>query len=186
MMSSGASTSASASASCGGGGSDDPNNDNPQAGQNRPLPKKESDLFKNVVKFYESKQYKKGLKNADAVLKRFPNHGETLCMKGLIVNAMASALWGGETTGSVSIGGGKEPVVDKKKEAVELVKRGLMMDMRCVLLATLLHHHHGIQANAFIHRCHQYHFLLRLHLSPFPLSSDPSHMVIHKLTNHHL
>lgn len=65
--------------------------DNPQAGQGRPLPKKESDLFKNVVKFYESKQYKKGLKNADTILKRYPNHGETLCMKGLIVNAMANS-----------------------------------------------------------------------------------------------
>lgn len=124
------SASASASASCGGGGPDDQNGSNPQAGQNRPLPKKESDLFKNVVKFYESKQYKKGLKNADAILKRFPNHGETLCMKGLIVNAMASVLWGGEGGGGGGAGGGKEPVVDKKREAVELVKRGLMMDMR--------------------------------------------------------
>jgi hypothetical protein len=66
-------------------------NDNPQSGQGRPLPKKEADLFKNVVKFYESKQYKKGLKNAETILKRFPNHGETLCMKGLIVNALGNA-----------------------------------------------------------------------------------------------
>lgn len=66
-------------------------NDNPQAGQGRPLPKKEADLFKNVVKFYESKQYKKGLKNAETILKRFPNHGETLCMKGLIVNSLGNA-----------------------------------------------------------------------------------------------
>jgi hypothetical protein len=28
-----------------------------------------------VVKAYETKQYKKGLKAADAVLKKFPNHG---------------------------------------------------------------------------------------------------------------
>lgn len=127
--------------------------DNPQAGQGRPLPKKEADLFKNVVKFYELKQYKKGLKNADAVLKRFPNHGETLCMKGLIVNAMASALWGGETgaagagavAGAVAGAEKKEqsgPVVDRKKEAVELVKKGLMMDMRshvCWHVYGLLH-----------------------------------------------
>lgn len=66
-------------------------NDNPQSGQGRPLPKKEADLFKNVVKFYESKQYKKGLKNAETILKRFPNHGETLCMKGLIVNSLGNA-----------------------------------------------------------------------------------------------
>jgi hypothetical protein len=136
IMSNAATASASASSGGVGSGTDDHNNGNPQAGQNRPLPKKESDLFKNVVKFYESKQYKKGLKNADAILKRFPNPGETLCMKGLIVNAMASALWGGEGAGGGGSGGGKqegkEPVADKKKEAVELVKRGLMMDMRYV------------------------------------------------------
>ena len=91
------------------------------------MPKKESDLFKNVVKFYESKQYKKGIKNADTILKRFPNHGETLCMKGLIVNAMANAFFPHHAAaGDGGDGGG----VDKKKEAVELVKKGLMMDMR--------------------------------------------------------
>jgi len=111
-------------------------NDNPQAGQNRPLPKKESDLFKNVVKFYESKQYKKGLKNADTILKRFPNHGETLCMKGLIVNAMANSAAAAQ--GSKK----KEEEGDKKKEAIELVKKGLMMDMRshvCWHVYGLLH-----------------------------------------------
>lgn len=99
--------------------------DNPQAGQGRPLPKKESDLFRNVVKFYESKQYKKGLKNADTILKRYPNHGETLCMKGLIVNAVASSY-----ARESSEGEGGTSAADKKREAVELVKRGLMMDMR--------------------------------------------------------
>jgi hypothetical protein len=29
-------------------------------------------------KFYETKQYKKGLKSADSVLKKFPDHGEFL------------------------------------------------------------------------------------------------------------
>jgi peptide alpha-N-acetyltransferase len=82
-------------------------NDNPQTGQGRFLPKKEADLFKSVVKFYESKQYKKGLKASDAILKKFPNHGETLCMKGLIFNC-----------------------TDKKEEAHALVKKGLMFDMR--------------------------------------------------------
>jgi hypothetical protein len=111
---------------------------NPQAGQGRPLPKKEADIFKNVIKFYESKQYKKGLKNADAILKRYPNHGETLCMKGLIVNAMAVSelsLWGAPPETKKQGDGQQQQqqqqtVSDKKKEAVELVKRGLMMDMR--------------------------------------------------------
>eukprot|EP00566_Odontella_aurita_P002766 CAMPEP_0113530782 /NCGR_PEP_ID=MMETSP0015_2-20120614/3136_1 /TAXON_ID=2838 /ORGANISM="Odontella" /LENGTH=909 /DNA_ID=CAMNT_0000429553 /DNA_START=181 /DNA_END=2910 /DNA_ORIENTATION=+ /assembly_acc=CAM_ASM_000160 len=93
--------------------------DNPQAGQGRPLPKKESDLFKSVVKHYETKQYKKGIKSADAILKKYPNHGETLCMKGLTLNCQG-----------------------KRDEAHELVKKGLMNDMRshvCWHVYGLLH-----------------------------------------------
>lgn len=82
---------------------------NPQAGAGRPLPKKESDIFKNVVKHYEMKQYKKAIKQADAILKRFPNHGETLAMKGLTLNYM-----------------------NKREEAHALVKEGLRNDMRYV------------------------------------------------------
>ena len=85
------------------------NDNNPQAGQGRPLPKKESDLFKNVVKHYEAKQYKKATKLADTILKKFPNHGETLAMKGLILNCLS-----------------------KREEAHSLVKQGLMNDMRYV------------------------------------------------------
>mmetsp|Transcript_30264 Transcript_30264/g.73657 ORF Transcript_30264/g.73657 Transcript_30264/m.73657 type:complete len:909 (+) Transcript_30264:303-3029(+) len=94
-------------------------NSNPQAGQGRPLPKKENDIFKNVVKFYEQKQYKKAVKQADLILKKFPNHGETLAMKGLVLNNMG-----------------------KKDEAVALVKQGLMNDMRshvCWHVYGLLH-----------------------------------------------
>lgn len=83
---------------------------NPQAGQGRPLPKKESDLFKNVVKHYETKQYKKAAKQAETILKKFPNHGETLAMKGLVLNCL-----------------------NKKEEAHALVKQGLMNDMRYVM-----------------------------------------------------
>eukprot|EP00639_Heterosigma_akashiwo_P034552 CAMPEP_0194718854 /NCGR_PEP_ID=MMETSP0296-20130528/10385_1 /TAXON_ID=39354 /ORGANISM="Heterosigma akashiwo, Strain CCMP2393" /LENGTH=236 /DNA_ID=CAMNT_0039620349 /DNA_START=59 /DNA_END=766 /DNA_ORIENTATION=+ len=72
-----------------------------------PLPKKEHDLFKSTVKFYETKNYKKGVKAADAVLKNFPLHGETLAMKGLLLNCM-----------------------DKKEEAHECVKKGLALDVK--------------------------------------------------------
>ena len=78
---------------------------------NRQLPKKEADLFKAVVKFYECKQYKKGIKAADNILKKFPNHGETLCMKGLTLNFMNNKT---------------------KSEAHEYVRKGLMHDMRYV------------------------------------------------------
>lgn len=88
--------------------------ENPQAGKGRPMPKREQELFKSVVKHYETKQYKKGLKAADSILKKFPNHGETLCMKGLILNMTSSKTGGGGAT---------------KKDAVDMVKLGLMKDM---------------------------------------------------------
>jgi N-alpha-acetyltransferase 15/16, NatA auxiliary subunit len=94
----------------GGGGSN--SNDNPQAGQGRPLPKKEADLFKALVKQYESKQYKKAIKAADTILKKYPNHGETLVMKGLTVYYSSP---------------------DRKEEAHNCVKLGLRNDMRYVL-----------------------------------------------------
>lgn len=92
---------------------------NPQAGAGRPLPKKEADLFRSVVKHYEMKQYKKAVKQADTILKKFPNHGETLAMKGLTLNYMS-----------------------KRDEAHELVKEGLKNDMRshvCWHVYGLLH-----------------------------------------------
>jgi tetratricopeptide (TPR) repeat protein len=71
------------------------------------LPPKEANLFKLIVKSYETKQYKKGLKAADAILKKFPEHGETLAMKGLTLNCM-----------------------DRKSEAYDLVRQGLKNDLK--------------------------------------------------------
>ncbi|KAL5072633.1 hypothetical protein RYX36_011617 [Vicia faba] len=71
------------------------------------LPPKEANLFKLIVKSYETKQYKKGIKAADAILKKFPDHGETLSMKGLTLNCM-----------------------DRKSEAYELVRQGLKNDLK--------------------------------------------------------
>ncbi|XP_009778993.1 N-terminal acetyltransferase A complex auxiliary subunit NAA15 [Nicotiana tabacum] len=71
------------------------------------LPPKEANLFKLIVKSYETKQYKKGLKAADTILKKFPDHGETLAMKGLTLNCM-----------------------DRKSEAYELVRLGLKNDLK--------------------------------------------------------
>ena len=78
-----------------------------KAGADTALPAKESTLFKTIVKHYETKQYKKGLKVADSILKKFPDHGETLAMKGLILNCM-----------------------DKKTEAYELVRKGVKQDIK--------------------------------------------------------
>ncbi|KAL6497051.1 N-alpha-acetyltransferase 16, NatA auxiliary subunit [Orobanche gracilis] len=71
------------------------------------LPPKEANLFKLIVKSYETKQYKKGLKAADAILKKFPDHGETISMKGLTLNCM-----------------------ERKSEAYELVRLGLKNDLK--------------------------------------------------------
>ncbi|MCJ1266524.1 hypothetical protein MMC22_006409 [Lobaria immixta] len=48
---------------------------------------KERSLFTQVVKNYENKQYKKGIKAADQILRRAPDHGDTQAMKALIINS---------------------------------------------------------------------------------------------------
>ncbi|CBX92836.1 hypothetical protein IAQ61_005806 [Plenodomus lingam] len=53
----------------------------------QPLPSKEQTLFRSLVKFYEGKQYKKGLKAAEQILRKHPNHGDTQAMKALILNS---------------------------------------------------------------------------------------------------
>ena len=71
------------------------------------LPGKEAGLFRQVVRNYEMKQYKKGIKAADTILKKFPEHGETLAMKGLILNCQ-----------------------ERKEEAFELTRKGLRLHMQ--------------------------------------------------------
>lgn len=70
------------------------------------LPKRESSLFKDVMHLYEKKSYKKGLKTTDQILKKHPSHGETLAMRGLILRYL-----------------------DRKDEAIENIKKGLMNNM---------------------------------------------------------
>jgi len=41
----------------------------------RALPSKEATLFKELLTFYETRQLKKGLKTADLILRKFPEHG---------------------------------------------------------------------------------------------------------------
>jgi peptide alpha-N-acetyltransferase len=73
----------------------------------RPLPKKEAELFRTLVKFCETKQYKKGIKSADTILKKIPNHGETQAMRALCL---------------LNIG--------EKAEAYDYIKRGIRNDIR--------------------------------------------------------
>ncbi|KAL8736156.1 MAG: hypothetical protein Q9166_000311 [cf. Caloplaca sp. 2 TL-2023] len=55
------------------------------------LGSKERSLFTQVVKHYEAKQYKKGLKCANQILGKNPNHGDTQAMKALIINAQGNS-----------------------------------------------------------------------------------------------
>lgn len=86
-----------------------PNNDAPSW---RALPGKEQSVFKHMMWLYEQKHNKKAIKQADIILKKFPEHGETLSMKGLILSNMGS---------------------DRKQEAYDYAKRGLRADItNCV------------------------------------------------------
>ncbi|PWZ01441.1 N-terminal acetyltransferase A, auxiliary subunit [Testicularia cyperi] len=70
------------------------------------LPTKERTLFTRLIQEYETKKYKLGHKTADTILKKFPDHGETLAMKGLLLGS----------TG-------------KLEEGVDLAKKGLRFDL---------------------------------------------------------
>jgi peptide alpha-N-acetyltransferase len=73
------------------------------------LPQKESGLFKKVVRCYECKQYKNGLKFAKQILSnpKYAEHGETLAMKGLILNCLG-----------------------QKEEAFKIAHKGLRNDLQ--------------------------------------------------------
>lgn len=70
------------------------------------LSSKENSLFKELLNLYETRQLKKGVKTADQILKKVPDHGETLCMKGLLLTHM-----------------------DRREEGLELVKKGIRLDL---------------------------------------------------------
>ncbi|KAJ3518603.1 hypothetical protein NM208_g14457 [Fusarium decemcellulare] len=85
----------------------------------QPLASKEASLFRSVIRYYEEKQYKRGLKSAELILKKHPKHGDTTAMKALILNAQG-----------------------KTEEAFALGKEALTMDMKshiCWHVYGLLH-----------------------------------------------
>lgn len=73
------------------------------------LPPREAALYKKLLKHYREKQYKMGLKLANQILTnpKHSEHGETLSMKGLILNSFG-----------------------KKAEALDFARRGLKNDVR--------------------------------------------------------
>ncbi|EGS21299.1 N-terminal acetyltransferase-like protein [Thermochaetoides thermophila DSM 1495] len=73
----------------------------------QPLSTREANLFRTVIRHYEDKQYKRGLKAAEQILKKNPKHGDTMSMKALILNAQG-----------------------KTEEAFALAKEALTIDMK--------------------------------------------------------
>lgn len=73
------------------------------------LPQRENNLFQKLMKCYEQKQFKLGLRHAKSILgnPKCVDHGETLSMKGLILSAM-----------------------NKKEEALELARKGLSKNFK--------------------------------------------------------
>ncbi|KAI1171594.1 tetratricopeptide [Nemania sp. FL0916] len=104
----------------------------------QPLSSKENSLFRQVIRHYEDKQYKRGLKAAEQILKKTPKHGDTMAMKALIINSMG-----------------------KTDEAFALAKEALTQDMKshiCWHVYGLLYRH---QKN-FEEAIKAYKFALRL------------------------
>ena len=53
------------------------------SGRQEPLKSKEMGLYRDLLKLYDDKSYKKAIKVADNILKKYPDHGETLALKGV-------------------------------------------------------------------------------------------------------
>lgn len=73
----------------------------------RPLAPKEAAAFKEMFALYEGQNYRRALKSADQILKKSPDHGETICMKGLLLTH-----------------------VGRRDEGIELVKQGMVLNLQ--------------------------------------------------------
>ncbi|BGO94951.1 hypothetical protein NBRC10512_000630 [Rhodotorula toruloides] len=73
---------------------------------NRYLDQQNAQRFRDVLTRYEAKEYQKGLDEVQLILDQYPEHGESLCMKGMFLCCL-----------------------DRKDEGYELVKRGVKNDM---------------------------------------------------------
>ncbi|GAA5843366.1 hypothetical protein JCM3766R1_002931 [Sporobolomyces carnicolor] len=72
---------------------------------NRALLPAQAQLFRDVLTHYEGKEYKDGLAKTEQILSVKPDHGESLCMKGLFLCCL-----------------------DQKPEGYKLIERGTEMD----------------------------------------------------------
>jgi N-alpha-acetyltransferase 15/16, NatA auxiliary subunit len=88
-------------------------------------------------KSYETKQYKKGLKAADSILKKFPEHGGMLkdmfwfYYYLILLYSLVTSLYVPFHVETLSMKGLTLNCMDRKSEAYELVRRGLKVINYC-------------------------------------------------------
>ncbi|KAK4188409.1 N-terminal acetyltransferase [Podospora australis] len=121
----------------------------------QPLSTREANLFRTVIRNYEDKQYKRGLKSAEQILKKHPKHGDTMSMKALIMNAQG-----------------------KTQEAFALAKEAVSIDMK----SHICWHVYGILYRSeknFEEAIKAYKFALRLEPESPQIQRDLATLQIH-------
>ncbi|KAJ5814977.1 hypothetical protein N7474_006754 [Penicillium riverlandense] len=114
----------------------------------QPLNSKDASLFRQVVRNFEMKQYKKGIKAAEQVLKKNPKHGDTQAMKALIMSHLG-----------------------QPEEAFALAKEALRNDMK----SHITWHVYGLLYRAeknYEEAIKAYRFALRLEPESQPIQRD--------------
>ncbi|GFF23065.1 N-terminal acetyltransferase A complex subunit nat1 [Aspergillus lentulus] len=114
----------------------------------QPLSSKDASSFRQVVRHYENKQYKKGIKLADQILRKTPNHGDTQAMKALIMSNLG-----------------------QQEEAFALAKEALRNDMK----SHICWHVYGLLYRAeknYEEAIKAYRFALRIEPESQPIQRD--------------
>ncbi|RMZ80303.1 hypothetical protein DV738_g2802, partial [Chaetothyriales sp. CBS 135597] len=125
-----------------------------QAQQQQLLSHKDGSLFRQVVRHFENKQYKKGLKAAEQILRKNPNHADTQAMKALIIGNQGHS-----------------------QEAFALAKTALNNNMR----SHVCWHVYGLLYRSeknFEESIKAYKFALRLEPESVPIQRDLAHLQI--------
>ncbi|OTA04236.1 hypothetical protein A9Z42_0048100 [Trichoderma parareesei] len=121
----------------------------------QPLAPKEAAQFRTIIRSFEDKQYKRGLKTADLILKKHPKHGDTMAMKALILNSQG-----------------------KSDEAFPLAKEALTVDMK----SHICWHVYGLlyrSVKNFEEAIKAYKFALKLDPSSAQIQRDLAILQVH-------
>ncbi|KAH6609870.1 acetyltransferase [Trichoderma cornu-damae] len=121
----------------------------------QPLAPKEAAQFRTIIRSFEDKQYKRGLKTAELILKKHPRHGDTMAMKALILNSQG-----------------------KSEEAFPLAKEALTVDMK----SHICWHVYGLlyrSVKNFEEAIKAYKFALKLDPSSAQIQRDLAILQVH-------